>query len=82
MTTRIFADTEVPVSNGQLVTTLSIVFSKFTLMINPAGATATYQCILEGSDRTGLWGLFTDSSTQPQFRLTPNTAPLRGTFTW
>ena len=81
LTTRIFADTEVPVSNGQLVTALSIVFSQFTL-ISPAGATATYNCSLDGTDRTGRTALFTDSSPFPQFRLTPTPAPLIGTFAW
>jgi hypothetical protein len=82
-TTRIFADSgDVPVSHGQLVTTLSIVFTKFTLMINPAGVTATYSCFLTGTDRTGMTANFSDSSTFPQFRVTPTPPPLRGTFVW
>jgi hypothetical protein len=80
-TQRISVITEVPVSNGQLVTTSSVVFSKFTL-INPAGATAIYDCSLVGTDKTGLSAIFTDSSPFPQFRVTPTPANLKGTFAW
>jgi hypothetical protein len=82
-TTVIFADSGyVPVSNGQLVTTLSIVFSKFTLTTNPAGVTADYTCDLAGADKTGFEAPFSASSPYPAFKLTPTPARLRGTFTW
>lgn len=73
--------TEVPVSNGQVVTTLSMVFSKFTL-VNPTGATASYGCNLMGTDKTGAVSSFTDSNPLPQFRVTPTPRDLAGTFTW
>ena len=84
-TTTIFADSGyIPVSNGQVITTASIVFSKFSLMNNPAGVTATYSCSLDAVDRAGLEGLLTTTRPQiyPQFTLTPTPAVLRGTFTW
>ena len=81
--TRIFADSgQLPVSNGQFVTTLTIVFSKFTLKSNPAGITATYRCDLDGEDKTGFGAPFTASSSYPAFKLTPTPAALIGTFTW
>jgi len=72
---------DVPVSNGQVVTTATVVFSNFTLT-NPAGATATYQCTLMGLDNTGGGANFSESSADPKFRLTPTPAPLTGTFAW
>jgi hypothetical protein len=80
-TNAIAVTTEVPASNGQVVTTLSVVFSNFTLT-NPAGATASYECSLAGTDRTGASSIFTDSTPFPQFRVTPTPANLSGTFTW
>ena len=79
-TQRIMVTTEVPVSNGQVVTTLTFVFSKFTL-INPAGVSASYSCFPNGTDRTGLSGPLTDTQP-PQFRVTPSLGSLNGTFTW
>jgi len=73
--------TEVPVSNGQVVTTLTIVFSQFTL-VNPTGVSASYGCNLTGTDKTGAVSSFTDSNPLPQFRVTPTPRDLAGTFTW
>ena len=73
--------TDVPVSNGQVVTTATLVFSNFTLT-NPAGVSASYQCTLMGFDNTGNGSNFSESSADPRFRLTPTPAPLPGTFTW
>jgi hypothetical protein len=81
--TRIFADSgRLPVSNGQFVTTLTVVFTKFTLKSNPAGVTATYRCDLDSEDRTGFEAPFNASSQYPAFKLTPTPAALTGTFTW
>jgi hypothetical protein len=68
------------VTNGQLVTTLTIVFSKFAL-INPAGVTASYSCFPNGTDKTGLSGPLAEGQP-PQFRVTPGLGYLNGTFTW
>lgn len=72
---------DVPVSNGQVVTTATVVFSNFTLT-NPGGATATYQCTLMGLDNTGSGSNFSETNPDPKFRLTPTPAPLTGTFAW
>ena len=80
-TNRAFVTSEVPVSNGQVVTTLTLVFSKFTL-INPAGVTAIYACSLGGTDKTGAGSVFNDSNPFLPFRVTPTPANLTGTFTW
>ncbi|HEV8394994.1 MAG TPA: hypothetical protein VGQ37_12010 [Vicinamibacterales bacterium] len=73
--------TEIPVSNGQVVTTLTVVFSRFTL-INPAGVTASYSCFPMGTDKTGTSGSLQDTQIFPQFRVTPSLGYLNGTFTW
>lgn len=73
--------TEIPVSNGQVVTTATVVLSNFSLT-NPAGATASYQCSLMGFDRTGNGSNFSESHPDPKYRLTPAPAPLAGTFMW
>jgi hypothetical protein len=73
--------TDVPVSNGQVVTTATVVFSNYTLT-NPGGATASYQCNLVGFDRTGISSNFTESNPDPKFRLTPAPGILTGTFAW
>jgi hypothetical protein len=72
---------DVPVSNGQAVTTVTVVFSNFSLT-NPAGVTANYQCSVMGFDRTGSGSSFSETSADPKYRLTPAPAPLTGTFTW
>jgi hypothetical protein len=69
------------VSNGQVVTTLTFVFSKFTL-INPSGVTASYRCNLAGVDKNGMTAMFVASNQFPQFRLTPTPDDITGTFTW
>ena len=74
-------NTEIPVSNGQVVTTATVVLSNYTLT-NPAGATATYQCSLMGFDRTGNGANFIESHPDPKYRLTPTPAPFNGTFAW
>ena len=73
--------TEVPVSNGQVVTTATVVLFNYTLA-NPAGATASYQCSLMGFDRTGNGSTFSESHPDPKYRLTPAPAPQTGTFAW
>lgn len=78
---RMSRSNEVPATNGQVVGTATLVFSNFTLT-NPAGATATYICSLYGIDKTPTTQFFLDSSTFPQFRVTPTPAELRGTFAW
>ena len=77
----LFVTNEVPVSNGQVVTTLSIVFTNFTLT-NPAGVSASYGCSLGGTDKLGQGSVFNDSNPLLAFRLTPTPANLAGTFTW
>ena len=80
-TQTVVASVEAPVSNGQVITTLTVVFSKFSL-VNPAGVTATYQCDLLGTDRTGLSGTLTEGQPVGAFRLTPSLGTQSGTFTW
>jgi hypothetical protein len=72
---------DAPVSNGQVVTTLTFVFSKFTL-VNPSGITASYRCNLAGIDKAGQAALLTATHDLPQFRVTPTADDLTGTFTW
>ena len=72
---------DAPASNGQVVTTLTFVFSKFTL-VNPSGVTASYRCNLAGIDKAGQAALFNASHDLPQFRVTPTADDLIGTFTW
>ena len=73
--------TDVPVSNGQVVATATVVLTNYTLT-NPAGATGSYTCFLRGTDRTGLTGSFTLGNPYATFRLTPEPANITGTFTW
>lgn len=80
-TQRAFVTSEVPVSNGQVITTLTLVFSKFTL-VNPAGVTATYGCSLGGTDNRGQGSVFEASNPFLPFRVSPTPANLTGTFTW
>ena len=70
-----------PVVNGQVVTTVTAVFSNFTL-INPSGVTADYRCNVAGIDKNNVTAMFNDAHQLPQFRLTPSVDDQAGTFTW
>lgn len=73
---------EVPVTGGQLVTTVSVVVAVSGLD-NPVGNPATYECSLTGfSTSLQRWDVFSDTHTVPAFRLTPTPAGLTGSFKW
>ena len=76
------AQQEIPVSGGQLVTTVTVVVPVSGLD-NPVGKTATYECLLSGfSTSLQQWQPFNSASAVPAFRLTPTPAGLSGTFNW
>ena len=81
---KIVVSTEVPASNGQVVTTANVVFSDFTLT-NPAGVTAISECTISAHDRnqpSNSWLVLDASSPSPQARVTPTPGKSRVTFTW
>jgi hypothetical protein len=79
---KLSAQQEIPVSGGQLVTTVTVVVAVSGLD-NPVGKTATYECMLSGfSTSMQLWQAFNSASTVPAFRLTPTPGGLSGTFAW
>ena len=76
---------ELPVSGGQLATTVSVVVpvTGLDLTVSPDAGTASYTCTLSGfSQSQQSWGTFSPDSPTLSFRLTPAPAALTGTFTW
>ena len=69
-----------PVSGGQIVTTMKVVFSIGSLD-SPNGKTATYLCNL-GGGMPGYGQDFSITHNDPAWRVSPNTGGLRGAFTW
>jgi uncharacterized protein YaaQ len=75
---------DVPVSGGQVVTTVNVVVAVASLDLSK-GTSATYACKLSGySDRLKNYGLFSDNppSTQAEFKVSPTPADLNGSFNW
>jgi hypothetical protein len=73
---------EVPVSGGQVVTTMSLVFS-FTGLDNPVGKSATVACAITGfSTSQQTWDPFTQNATNPSFRTTPSITFIQTGFVW
>jgi hypothetical protein len=76
---------DVPVSDGQVVTTLTTTVSVAGVLDNPSGQTAHYHCELEGAS-TSLqrWGTFNQHfQDTPYFKLTPSAiTQVDGTFAW
>ena len=83
---------EIPVSNGQVVRTVTVVVSVAGILENPAGQQATYVCGLQGySNSQQRWQPFNgcqssatgNECTDLAFRLSPIQQPGNtGTFTW
>ena len=90
------AQVEVPVSSGQVVTTVRVVVPvpptsfldpAMTITPEPNGQPATYSCQLSGfslapTTRGGGWNSFTADNTNQAFRVAPTPPGLSGTFTW
>jgi hypothetical protein len=74
---------EVPMSGGQLVTTVSVTFS-FTNLDNPTGKTAIVTCSLDGfSTSKQTWLQFTGGATIPDFKTNGSSLGLiDGSFVW
>lgn len=75
---------EVPVTSGQVVTTLRIVIPILDYWLqDPIGKQADYQCGLQGYSKSlQRWDQFTDHATDAVFRLTPTPPILQGSFVW
>lgn len=75
---------ELPVSNGQLVTTVTVsVAAPSGSLDNPIGKPATYNCQITGfSTSMQRWDVFNVASATPAFRLSPTPQPLSSNFTW
>jgi hypothetical protein len=83
---------EYPVSNGQVVRTVTIVLSVAGVLENPTGKVASYGCNLQGySNSLQRWAPFNhcqssatgNECTEVAFRLSPLQQPGNtGTFTW
>lgn len=74
--------TDVPVSGGQVVTTVTLVFS-LTQLNNPVGKTAAVLCNLTGwSTSQQAYVQFGPNSPNPSFRTTTNPPDLNSTFVW
>lgn len=81
---RLQAQVELPVSGGQLVTTVTVsVAAPSASLSDPIGKPATYSCSLSGySTSLQRWDLFNATSTVAAFRLSPTPQPITGSFTW
>lgn len=75
-------DQEVPVSGGQLNTSVSIVFS--AQLDNPVGQSATVSCQLDGwSTSTQSWTWFQPTAANPSFKVSSGiVGQVNSTFTW
>ena len=78
------AEDEMVVTSGQLVTTLRVVIPILSSWLqDPIGKRADYGCHLEGySNSLGRWDTFSDTATDPAFRLRPTPPNVSGSFVW
>ncbi len=73
---------EVPVSGGQLVTTVAFVFV-FTGLDNPVGKSAAIVCDISGfSTSQQAWLQFGENAANPAFRTKPSVSFLDASFVW
>lgn len=72
---------EIPVTNGRLVTTLTLVaWIASAELVNPVGKTADYRCQLIGITNVDAQD-FEQNHSNPVFRMTP-TPVVTGSFSW
>ena len=78
------SEEEMVVTSGQVVTALRVIIPILSSWLqDPVGKRADYGCHLEGYSKSlGRWDLFSDTATNPAFRLTPKPAELFGSFVW
>ena len=73
---------EVPATGGQVVTTVSLVFS-LTGLDNPVGTSATLSCGIDGfSTLQQSWYYFADNALNLSFRTTPSLGYQKIDFIW
>ena len=73
---------DVPVSGGQAVTTVTVVWA-WALLDNAAGVAATYECSLLGfSGSLQNYDSFSETQANPAFQVTPTPVALSGSFVW
>lgn len=84
--TRYWADekqVEIPVSGGELATTVSVPVSISGDANTTVGTNANYSCNLIGfSQSLQRWDLFSDAPEAAPFRLIPSPQTIGGSFTW
>lgn len=72
----------IPLSGGQLVTTVTLVFP-VTGLDNPVGKDATVTCSLSGfSPQSEKWFQFEDNSASLAFRTKPSLPSISASFVW
>lgn len=78
------AEDEMPVMNGQVVTTLrAVIFIQSSWLQDPIGKDADYGCALEGFSKSlARWDRFADNAPDPVFRLKPTPQSIWGKFVW
>ena len=73
---------DVPVSGGQAVTTVTVVWA-WALVDNAAGVAASYECSLLGfSGSLQNYDSFSETQANPAFQVTPTPVALSGSFVW
>ena len=71
---------EIPVMQGKVVTTVSLIFA--LLLENPTGKSATLKCLFTGwSDKDG-WSPMAENSSNPTFRVKPTLGQMEHSFVW
>ena len=78
------AQVELPISGGQLVTTVTVnVAAPSASLLDPINKPAQYGCTLSGfSASLQRWGAFNAASPDLPFRLSPTPQTLTGSFNW
>lgn len=90
---RLMGHVVMPVAGGRVVTTANVVVAvPQGSLVEPAGKTANYECMLSGystgvrDGRTTIvragWYPFDETRAGPSFRLMPMPQPITGSFNW